>query len=373
MKILQVLIISWFSFQSFAADNLVLVTIDGLRWQEVFTGADPQLIDNKDFVQHPATLKQQYWHTDPTQRRALLMPFLWQTVIKQGRIIGNRQNNSQMRVSNDMYFSYPGYSEIFTGVADPSIDSNKKFNNPQVTFLEWLSAQKTAYKTNALFGSWDVFPFIVNQQRSKLHVNAGFQAAEGYAVSEHGQWLNNLQQQIPSPWHNVRLDAFTQGFALDYLKQVQPRVMIIAYGETDDFAHGGHYDQYLSSAHRTDKFIADLWQQLQSMPQYKNNTTLLITTDHGRGSNSDDWQHHASKKASNGYLQQTNRFPEGILGSEHIWLAAIGPDISPKGEVATGKEVLQKQIAATALSLLGEDYKKFNPAAGKPIMEIIQP
>ncbi len=350
--------------------NLILVTIDGLRWQELFAGADADLLNNKKFVRDGFDVKDKFWHENKKKRRTLLMPFFWQTMAKEGMVIGNRNIGSKMSIANQWHFSYPGYSEIFTGVVDHSLDSNAKKPNPQISFLEWLNNQAKYDGKLAAFGSWDVLPYILNAERSKLHVNAGFMPAQGYALSTQVSLLNQLQQEIPSPWHNVRLDSFTYRFAKDYLLTEQPKAMIISFGETDDFAHDGHYDSYLNSAHQTDKFIADLWQTVQKTPGYKNNTVLMITTDHGRGSKANDWQHHASALAVQSYMKNLNEFPRGIVGSEHIWFAAMGPGVNARGQIKTKTEVKQKQIAATALMLLNENPKAFNPDAGAFIKEV---
>ncbi|KGJ95322.1 sulfatase-like hydrolase/transferase [Colwellia psychrerythraea] len=352
--------------------NLVLVTIDGLRWQELFSGADPSLLKNEKFVRQGHHVQEKFWHDNEEKRRQLLMPFFWNTFVKEGMVIGNRNIGSNMSIANQWHFSYPGYSEIFTGVVDHSINSNKKKLNPQISFLEWLNTKEDYQHKLAAFGSWDVFPFILNKERSQLYINAGFDSAKGYALSNQAKLLNNLQKEIPSPWHNVRLDSFTYRYAKDYLLTVKPKVMIIALGETDDFAHDGHYDSYLSSAHQTDKFIADLWHTLQTTSGYQDNTVLMITTDHGRGSNADDWQHHASKLAVQGYMKNLKAFPNGIIGSENIWFAAMGPGVRARGEIKTTQEVKQNQIAATALTLLGEDPKAFNPTAGSVIQEVFE-
>jgi hypothetical protein len=371
-RYLITLLLTCVCFQATAVTdkNLVLVTIDGLRWQELFTGADASLLNNEKFVRAGHDVKDKFWHVNEEKRRELLMPFFWQTVAQEGMVIGNRNIGSTMSIANPWHFSYPGYSEIFTGVVDESLDSNEKKPNPQVSFIEWLNNKEGYEQKLAAFGSWDVFPFILTKERSKLYINAGFDAAKGYALSDQVKLLNNLQKEIPSPWHNVRLDSFTYRYAKDYLLTVKPRVMIISLGETDDFAHDGHYDSYLNSAHQTDKFIADLWHTLQTTPGYKDNTVLMITTDHGRGSNSDDWQHHASKRAVQSYMKNLNKFPDGIVGSENIWFAAIGPGVNARGEIKTAKEVKQNQIAATALTLLNEDPEAFNPQAGKIIKEV---
>ncbi len=362
------------SYSVCAAKNLVVVTIDGLRWQEVFRGADLALINNKKFVEDSSLLKSTFWRKDKAENRSVLMPFLWKTLAKNGVIIGDRDIGSTMSVANNWYFSYPGYSEIFTGVADNSINSNKKIPNKNVSFLEWLN-NKNSYKGKvAAFGGWDVFPYIFNTKRSHLFVNAGFMPLSntGYKLSVPMKLLNELQKEVPSPWHNVRFDSFTYRFAKDYLINKKPRVLTISLGETDDFAHDGHYDQYLKSTRRSDEFIADLWHTIQTTEGYKNNTVLLITTDHGRGSSADDWQHHASKLATETYMKDLNQFQNGIVGSNNIWFAAIGSDIKPQGVIVPKDEIKQKQIAATALTLLGENPKAFNSNAAAPIEEILQ-
>jgi len=351
--------------------KLVIITIDGLRWQEVFYGADVNLINNKKFVKNVDSLATKYWNDDEDQRKKLLMPFLWNTINRHGVIVGDRTKQSNMSVSNIWYFSYPGYNEIFTGVADPEINSNHKNLNPHVSFLEWLNNQPDFNNKVAAFASWDVFPYIFNIKRSHFYLNAGFTTAKGKYLDKKTTFLNELQNEIPSPWHNVRLDAFTYEYAFDYLTKFKPRVLAISFGETDDFAHDGRYDQYLDSAHRTDKFINNIWNKLQNMKDYKNNTVMIITTDHGRGQTVSDWQHHASKKATQGYLKALKKFPEGIVGSNQIWMAAIGPGVKSSGLIKTTMEIKQKQIAPTALKLLHENPDLFLRNHAKVISEIL--
>lgn len=373
MKALITILLISFAFTSEATQrNLIFVTIDGLRWQEVFNGKQQDLIENVEITKHSNDLIESLKASNPNTAKELLMPFMWQTIAKNGVLIGDRTQGSNMSVANQWYFSYPGYSEIFTGVVNNSLNSNKKVLNPEVSFLEWLSKDK-GYKNVAAFGSWDVFPYILNTERSGLYVNAGFSAANLYYHSDQVNLLNTLQQEIPSPWHNVRLDSFTHRFAMDYLKTNKPRVISISYGETDDFAHQGDHHQYLTAAHRTDGFIAQLWQWVQRTEGYKDNTNLLIITDHGRGSNLKDWRHHASSSAVKTYMKSLlTEFPRGVEGSEHIWMAAIGPDIKSLGVAKTDSEIYQKQISATALKLLGEDPDEFNLKAAKPITGIIK-
>ena len=328
--------------QSRKTENIFIITLDGLRWQEVYSGADSLLIQNKEFVRNPDDLKSRFWAETPEARRQILMPFFWNTLASAGQLYGNRKFDNNVNCSNTMWFSYPGYSEILCGFADDDrINSNRKVNNPNVTVLEFLNRLPQFKGRVAAFGSWDVFPYIINEERSGVPVNAGFEKAAGDKLTDREIFLNILQDEIPGPWGSVRLDAFTHYFALEHLKKKQPRVLYIAYGETDDFAHDGRYDEYLRSANRTDGFIRDLWQWAQSEEQYRNKTTFLITTDHGRGTQPiSTWRSHGDE----------------VPDAGQIWFAVIGPDTPPTGEQRKPGRIYQSQVAKTAAAFLGVEY-----------------
>jgi bisphosphoglycerate-independent phosphoglycerate mutase (AlkP superfamily) len=81
---------------------------------------------------------------------------------------------------------------------------------------------------------------------------------------------------------------------------------------------------------------------IQNDPFYKNNITLLITCDHGRGEvPMDKWRDHGAD----------------VKGSEQTWFAIIGPDTPPTGEVKTPTTTYHKQLAQTLAQLLGFDFK----------------
>ena len=331
-------------------ENVILITLDGLRWQELYTGADSLLIGDSGYVEDPEELVKEFWNIDPLKRREMLLPFFWDTIAKDGQLYGNRKYGNKADCSNQMWFSYPGYNEILSGFADDqNITSNDKINNPNTTILEYLNGQ-AAYKNKvAAFGSWDVFPYIINEERSGIYVNAGFKKAKKN-LTERELFLNKIQDEVRGPWGGVRLDVFTHHYALEELKKNKPRVLYISYGETDDYAHDGDYDQYLKSARQTDAYIKELWEFVQSDEQYKNKTTLIITTDHGRGTiPKETWRHHGSR----------------IAGGGQIWIAVLGPDTPALGEMKQEGQVYQNQVAATALAALGIKYDQ--PKAGKVI------
>ena len=322
-----------------SARNVILVTLDGFRWQELFTGADSVLLRNPR-VQDDTTGKiARYWRGTAEERRAALMPFMWSTIAAKGQIYGNRNSGSFVNVTNTHRFSYPGYNELLSGYADPRVDSNDKTPNPNRTVLGALNMLSGFKGRVAAFGSWDVFPFILSDGGRGVPVNAGFDTATGPSLSEREKWLNHIARQTPSPWSTVRLDVFTHNYALEYLKRARPRVLYVAYGETDDFAHNRKYDFYLSAAERADMFIRELWEWAQSDPQYRNNTSIVITTDHGRGF-ADKWTDHGAD----------------VNGADGIWLAAIGPDTRPLSGNELRGQWYQKQIASTVARLVGVGF-----------------
>ncbi|MCR5873433.1 alkaline phosphatase family protein [Phenylobacterium sp. J426] len=332
-----------------AADDrrLVLVTLDGLPWQEVFHGADRERAANRDFVHEIDDVRRRF--VTPADRAAALMPFLNGVVARDGVLIGDRDHGSCAKVSNEMWFSYPGYNEILTGKPDPRIRSNEHGPNANVSFLEWVNRRPGFRGKVRALGSWDHFEDIINAGRSGVPVNDGWDDLPARTPAE--ARLADFARWSPRLWPTVRLDAITHGYALETLKRDKPRVLFVSYGETDDFAHEGRYDMMLDAAQRTDGYIAELWRTLQADPAYRGKTTLIVTTDHGRGEGAPDaWKHHGKPLHK---------------GSDAIWIGAIGRGVAagakPEGCVS------QSQIAATALTVLGEDWTAFDPQAGQPL------
>lgn len=323
--------------------NLIIVTLDGLRWQEVFRGADSTLVNIGEFNSDKKGITEKFIRKSPAARRELLMPFFWSTVVQKGQIYGNRDLGNKAEVANTFRFSYPGYNELFTGFPDPRINSNDKVPNPNINLLEYINKQKGFEGKVIAFTSWDVFPSILNDKRSGIIVNSGLTDLNFPGISERLKLLNEMQHQSPGfVAEDMRLDVLTYQFGKQYMIDKKPRVLYLGFDETDDLAHQGNYKMYLQQARKTDAILADLWNFLQSDPIYKNQTTLLITSDHGRGELPlESWQSHGEK----------------IVGSEQVWFAVIGPDFPPKGEVKTASTIYHKQLAQTLSELLGLDFK----------------
>ncbi|PWT78748.1 MAG: phosphoglyceromutase [Bacteroidetes bacterium] len=352
LRILILLAIAWRGSAQQKTENIVIVTLDGMRWQEVFGGVDFQLMSDKRFTRDSEQVAKKYWDADLSGRRMKLFPFFWSTVFRQGQLYGDRNQASEVNNANPYKFSYPGYNEIFTGYPDTAVNSNDKILNKNTNVLEFINHQKGFQGKIAAFTTWDVFPYILNKWRSGIYVNADVDTLR--FDNPQLKLINDMQLLSAKPL-GLRPDILTYIAGREYLKAYKPRVLYIAFDETDDFAHEGLYDQYLESAHAEDAMIADLWSTIQSMPEYKNKTTLIVTCDHGRGDKiKEQWRDHGQK----------------VEDAGHIWIAVMGPDTKATGIVKTQTPIYQKQIGPTIAALLGFNFIPDHETAS-PIASII--
>ena len=334
--------------------NVILVTLDGIRPTDFFGGMDSVISSNPDSSGIYDTLRVQrdYWRTTAEERRRALMPFLWDTLIPRGVVYGNVARGSRATITNRHGFSAPGYMEILTGRAQPDVTSNDAIRYSHKTVLEYTRQRLNLRARDvAVFGSWDNFRFYASSQPDAVFVNAGYDSLPTGIGTAEMRLLAHLQFRALAIWEGSRLDAFTGGMALAYIKQYQPRLTFIAFNDTDDFAHLRRYDRVLDAMHALDQFLGELWYTVQTLPAYRGRTTLIVTTDHGRGLSKTDWVDHG----------------EGVPGSESIWMVLAGAGITPEGEATNRPEVHQANVAATVLACLGLTVAEFSVTAAPAV------
>lgn len=76
------------------ADHVIVVTLDGLRWQEFFDGAELPLFGRDAEKPTDSAIMKRFWRTTRDERRAALMPFMWEVVARQGQISGTRRRTA---------------------------------------------------------------------------------------------------------------------------------------------------------------------------------------------------------------------------------------------------------------------------------------
>lgn len=333
--------------------NVVLIVADGVRWQEVFHGADPALVQAGQGVEDTTRLRADFVRPDQVDARRTLMPFVWDVIARKGQVIGDSALGSDAHVTNGFKFSYPGYNEMLTGAADARIDRNDYGDNPNSTVFEWLNRQPGLNGKVAAYATWGVFRSIFARDRSGLWVRAGWEAPFPSPRNDRERQLNDLYGNMVRYWDNNTFDALVHASALEYVREYRPRVLFVGYGEPDEWAHGRRYDLYLRSIRQVDADIAELWNTMQAIPEYRGTTTFIITADHGRG-RGNDWTDHGRE----------------VEGAERVWIAVIGPD-TPGTGVRSRAVVTQSQIAATIASLLGKEFSNAMSVAAPPIAGVI--
>lgn len=343
------------AFTQKKTENVILITLDGARTQEIFGGLDADIFrsTNKNY-EKTATFKS-YKGSNPKERREKLMPFFWKTLmVEHGSIAGNRELKSSVQTTNKLWFSYPGYSEILTGQAhDEVINSNSFGQNPYPSVLDFLQTKlKLDGDRVADFSSWSVFNKIATNKPGAFIVNAGYE--EYKSKNSEIADLSRTQFQTLSPWPSVRHDYYTFKLAIAHMKEFHPRVVHLGFGETDDWAHDKNYGRVLDALKLTDDLLKELWEFIQNDRAYRGKTSIIITTDHGRGNSTKDWFDHGEK------------VPE----AQNIWMAFVSPGANLRGEWKNTDTIYQNQVAATLCRFLNIDYAEQNPQAGKPIVQI---
>lgn len=335
------------------SSNLILLTIDGVRSQEIFDGLDETIAvhDAQQVYSEIAEVRSRYPGPTAEQRRAALMPNFWNLLVPQGQVFGNAVYRNHVKVQNPVLWSTPGYVEMLTG-GPKEVNDNEERRYPWPTALEIAKKQLGLdYQQVAQIGSATGYSLAAaSQDNTFLMVGTHDSVPAPFSTPEMDN-LAALRREVMGLWSEGSDDVLTFRMAQKYLQTQQPRLLWIALVNSDDWAHADRYDRYLDYLHLVDGLMGELWQTVQSTDAYRDNTTLIITTDHGRGLQGSDWSEHDIS----------------IPGSEDIWLAVIGPDAPDVGEVTMPGTAYQGQVASTMLHYLDVDYRLLGADALPPV------
>lgn len=315
-----------------APRNVVLVTIDGYRWEELFRGADPNLVHDERYRER---------FVDVPNRAEALTPFLL-SFGQEGALIGDRDHGSCARVSNEFWFSYPGYAEMMAGRPNPRVRYNAAVPNDDVTVLERLLQRPEFAGQVRVFAEWETMAAILNVERSGIPL-----------------YTAPASEPVHDPY--VR-DAAHEVFG------ALPRVTWIALGDTDNRAHEGEYEQYLAAAAEADLFLRQLWEAIEADPRTAGHTTLIVTADHGRGGAEDDqWTGHGSGR------WRGIRVP-GLRheGSDAIFIGVRGPGVVATSAYDAEHCATLSQVTATLLTSLGLGDMR-TPDMAEPLSVFAEP
>jgi hypothetical protein len=228
--------------------HVVLITIDGVRWQDIFNGPNNGKIDPR-----------------------VILPNLYHYFVDQGIVIGR---DSAFMATGPAHISLPGYLEIMRGHPSFDCQTNDCDPQPEDTMVD-------LFRTSAVFSSWDTIRKTVGANPDKSVINCG----RKYRSLAWKQLSLPDDQKFPEKFgSDYRLDVFTMRATREYLRNHNPQFLWVSLGDTDEWAHHGDYERYIAALTDADRFIGELFLKLGS-----NNTVFIITADHGRGL---DWHHH---------------------------------------------------------------------------------
>lgn len=310
-----------------APPYLVLVTIDGYRWEDLFRGADRNLVTDERYRAR---------YVDVADRPQALTPFLL-SFAQEGALIGNRDANSCARVANEFWFSYPGYAEMLAGRPNPRVRYNAAVPNDDVTVLERLARRPDFAGQVRVFAEWDTMPAILNVARSFIPVFI----PPDYKALHDPQVISAARAALAEP----------------------PRVLWVALGDTDNRSHEGKYEDYLAAATESDNFARELWEAYQANPRSAGRTTMIITADHGRGgAENDRWRGHGSGRWRGAIVPGLRH-----VGSDADFIAVRGPGVHGTQSYTMENCATLSQVAATMLTSLGLLGEEGQPDMAAPL------
>jgi len=324
-----------------AESAVVLVVLDGVRWQEVFGGADRALARERG-------LSTAAWASP-----RLLMPNLQRLLDTDGVALGAPGHGAEMTATGPQFISMPGYLEIFSGRPDPVCESNDCTRAPSRTIVDDVRDASGADDV-AVISSWPAIARAATAETSGLALSAGRKIvgrAEALRADDVTAGLLDRganAKAFPGEG-DYRPDAFTSRIALRYLVDARPRFLFVGLGDADEYGHRNDYHGYLEAVHASDAFLGELFAALETMGARGRHTTVLVTADHGRAYS---------------FRDHGGRYPE----SGRVWLVAAGGDVRGHGMVVGARRHTLSEIAPTLRALLGMAPV---PGSAQPIKEIL--
>jgi hypothetical protein len=324
-----------------AESAVVLVVLDGVRWQEVFGGADRSLARERG-------LSTAAWASP-----RLLMPNLQRLLDTQAVALGAPGHGAEVTATGPQFISMPGYLEIFSGHPDPTCESNDCPRGAARTIVDDVR-EASGEDDIAVISSWPAIARAASAEPSGFALSAGrkivgrpeaLRADDAIAaLLDRGAHAKSFPGE-----GDYRPDAFTSRIALRYLVDARPRFLFVGLGDADEYGHRNDYHGYLEAVHASDAFLGDLFSTLETMGARGRHTTVLVTADHGRAYS---------------FRDHGGRYPE----SGRVWLVAGGGDMRGRGLVSGTHRHTLAEIAPTLRALLGMSQV---PGSAQPIREIL--
>ncbi|HVH46155.1 MAG TPA: alkaline phosphatase family protein [Labilithrix sp.] len=292
---------------------VVVVTIDGVRWQEIFDGTDPTLAPGPRV---PATK---------------LVPNLYALGTERGAFVG-APGSGVISATGPEYLSLPGYSEIFHGRFLHGCRDNDCARTTSPTLLDEARGRGA---TVAAFASWTKLDFALTSNPGAFLVSCG---PHGGSALPGGTGLDDS-----------RPDHDTATAALAYYEAERPDVFHLGLGEPDEHAHFGNYVGYIAALRDADEVVGRLMAMLDRDERGRK-THVVVMPDHGRAR---DFRSHG------GFAPEAAR----------VWMVVAGPRVAARGFVGSPRPRHLADVAPTLRMFLGLP-SDMAPSAGSALDEL---
>jgi len=325
--------------------TIVIVTLDGVRWHEVFDGVDSALARERGL---PA---------EAVVGAAELMPNLHAIIDTHGVALGAPNHGATISASGPNFVSLPGYAELLSGRRGTACHDNQCPGAGTRTIIDELAAGSTLARPDvAVVTSWAEIARVASVDAPSALISSGRHGgatrAEFARDAEERELLLRGEAAGPAPGNgDFRPDALTADLAIHHLQAHPTRFLFVGLGEPDEYGHQGNYAGYLDALRRADTRIAEIDADLQRLAARGTRTALFITADHGRA---DSFNEHGSK------------FPE----SARVWLVASGSALRTGGLLAAPSERRLADVAPTMREIAGLPSDR-DAAAGTPLVELL--
>ena len=325
---------------------VVIVTLDGVRWHEVFEGVDPALARAHGMSESDVV------------SAAQLMPNLHAIIDSHGVAVGAPGYGAAISASGPNFVSLPGYAEILSGRRRTTCRDNQCVSAGAATLVDQFAATSAADDPDvAVITSWADIARVASNGARGAAVSSG---RHGGATrdwfrrdAQDQAFLLRAEDAAPAPGNgDFRPDSMTAELALQHLKAHATRFLFLGLGEPDEYGHQGNYAGYLASLRQADARIAQIDAELQRLAARGTRTALFVTADHGRA---DSFAEHGAK------------FPE----SARVWLVASGSALKSSGYQAAPRERRLADLAPTIREIAGLTADT-DPVAGTPLFEVLR-
>jgi hypothetical protein len=324
---------------------IVVVTLDGVRWHEVFEGVDPRLAAEHGLQSNAIV---------PARE---LLPNLYAIIDSRGSALGAPGHGAAIRASGPNFLSLPGYAELLSGRSETGCADNQCLGVGVHTIIEQLSARSTLDRADvAAVTSWSEIAKVTSLSGCRAAISSGRRAGahrELFASDAEGARLLALAEDAPHSLGDAdfRADALTADLAIHHLKTHAPRFLFVGLGEPDEFGHMNDYAGYLASLRRADARIAEIDAELRRLAAAGTRTALFITADHGR---------------ADSFVNHGEEYPE----SARVWLIASGSAIEARGFAAAPSERHLADLAPT-MRRIAHLPRDTDRAAGSTLTELL--